>query len=151
MLFDRFLDESNLRALPILSMPLPNFVASFTSEQLAHLTELATTYALSHSLVYLPVNPPNTPRSAIHAPISLTPTPFPRHLFQKAQHIQKLYNLLYARIASDDTFLDEFLGENGVGSVDEFTREQWKGWKAAKRDGANVGDPRLSSLTFLTI
>jgi glutathione synthase len=119
-------------------MPLPNFAGSFSPDQLDHLTELATTYALAHSLVYLPVDPPTTPRSAIHAPLSLTPTPFPRHLFQKALRIQKLYNILYARIASDDTFLDNFLGEHGVGSVDEFTREQWKGWKEAKKDGANV-------------
>jgi hypothetical protein len=119
-------------------MLLPNYVESFSPEQLAHLTELATTYALSHSLVYLPIDPPSPPRSAIHAPISLVPTPFPRHLFQKALRIQRLYNLLYARIASDDEFLDEFLGENGVSSVDEFTKEQWKGWKEAKKDGANV-------------
>ena len=129
-------------------MSLPNFVDSFTPEHLAHLTELATTYALSHSLAYLPVDPPSTPKSAIHAPISLVPTPFPRHLFQKALRIQRLYNLLYARIASDDAFLDEFLGENGVGSVDAFTKEQWKGWKEAKKEGANVRHLSLSIRYF---
>lgn len=119
-------------------MSLPNLAANFTPEQLAQLSTLATTYALSHSLAYLPIDPPETPKSAIHAPISLTPTPFPRHLFQKALRIQKLYNLLYARVASDDTFLDDYLGGDGVGSVDEFTRHQWMGWKEAKAEGANV-------------
>src|ERR1700760_2098953 len=65
-----------------------------TTEQLDQLTLRATTYALSHSILYLPPvspekAPPPAPESAILAPISLIPTPIPRHVFAKAQTLQR--------------------------------------------------------------
>lgn len=109
-------------------------------DQLEHLTLLATTYALSHSLLYLPPHspespPPPTPTSAIHAPFSLFPTPIPRVQFDLAKRLQKAYNVLYARVAIDEEFLDEVMGEGGVASVDEFTGELWKRWKALRVQG----------------
>lgn len=112
---------------------------TFTEHQLTHLTELATTYALAHGLLYLPASPPAVPESAIHAPISLVPSPFPRKLFAQAQRIQHLYGKLYARVALDEEFLDQVMGaEHGAGLVDEFTRQLWLSWKEAKRDQAQV-------------
>lgn len=108
---------------------------SFTPAQLEALTLLATTYALSHSLLYLPPNTPNTPpppapTSAIHAPLSLVPYPLPRRLFDSARKLQHAYNILYARLAMDHAFLDRVMGaEEGVGRVDDFVGRLWKGWK----------------------
>ncbi|EIM86208.1 glutathione synthase [Stereum hirsutum FP-91666 SS1] len=113
---------------------------SLQPDELEHLTLLATTYALSHSLLYLPPHshespPPPTPTSAIHAPFSLFPTPIPRAQFDLAKRLQKAYNVLYARVAMDEQFLDEVMGEGGVASVDEFTGELWKRWKAIRVQG----------------
>ncbi|KAG9308820.1 glutathione synthase [Chiua virens] len=82
-----------------------------------------------------PSQPP-CPSDVIHAPISLLPTPIPRTLFQKAQRLQSLYNVLYARVATDDEFLDRVMGaELGVGQADEFVRKLWQGWKSIREEG----------------
>ncbi|KAI0050881.1 glutathione synthase [Auriscalpium vulgare] len=110
-----------------------------TPDQLEQLTLLATTYALSHSLLYLPphgdIPPPPAPASAIHAPLSLFPTPVPRELFVRARRIQRAYNVLYARVAIDNKFLDEIMGAGGVADVDEFTGELWRAWKGLREEG----------------
>lgn len=116
-----------------------------TDVQLATLVHHATTYALAHGLAYLPPTPsqPLSPTSAIHAPISLLPAPVPRALFEKAQLLQSVYNILYARVATDDDFLDRVMGaEVGVGQADEFVRRLWKGWKEIREEGiVQVNDP----------
>ena len=106
-----------------------------TDAQQSYLTQLATTYALSQGLLYLPISdsPPPAPTSAIHAPISLFPSPIPRTLFQNAQRLQRIYNVLYTRIALDEEFLDRVMGE--VAQVDEFTGELWKSWRRWRSDG----------------
>ena len=127
-----------------------------TDIQLENLVHHATTYALAHGLAYLPPTPsqPPSPSSVIHAPISLLPAPVPRALFQKAQRLQSLYNDLYARIATDDEFLDRVMGaEVGVGQADDFVRRLWKGWKEIREEGiVQVNGPlrcvRTSSVTL---
>ncbi|OBZ71715.1 Glutathione synthetase [Grifola frondosa] len=111
---------------------------SLSDAQLQALTLLATTYALSHGLVYLPVAAvqPAVPTAAIHAPLALFPSPFPRPLFQLARRLQSTYNVLYARVALDEQFLDRVMGElEGVGRVDEFTGQLWKKWKLLRDEG----------------
>ncbi|KAI0636907.1 glutathione synthase [Trametes polyzona] len=109
-----------------------------TDEQREALTLLATTYALSHGLVYLPpadVQPP-APTSAIHAPLALFPSPFPRKQFELAKRLQRKYNQLYARVAMAEDFLDQVMGaEVGVGRVDEFTGQLWRIWKNVRDEG----------------
>ena len=118
--------------------------------RLATLARHATTYALAHGLNYLPPGPsqPPCPASAIHAPISLLPSPVPRTLFQNAQRLQSIYNTLYARVATDDEFLDQVMGaEVGVGQADEFVRRLWQGWKAIRDEGiVQVNDPLRRAL-----
>lgn len=104
------------------------------------LTELAKTYALSHGLLYLPpgITPTQalSPSSAIHAPISLFPSPLPKSLYERAKTLQTLYNILYARVAMDAAFLDKIMGsDEGVGRVDDFVEQLWKGWKALRDEG----------------
>ncbi|KAF8272610.1 hypothetical protein EI94DRAFT_1769707 [Lactarius quietus] len=111
-----------------------------TTEQIDELTLLATTWALSHSLIYLPPftpekPPPPVPESAIHAPISLFPAPIPRQLFERALSLQPAYNVLYARIALDTAFIDEVMGSGGVADVDEFSSALWTAWKQLRDEG----------------
>ncbi|KAI8998583.1 glutathione synthase [Trametes punicea] len=125
------------------SSSLPKWPPEVTDEQRLALTLLATTYALSHGLVYLPpadVQPP-APTSAIHAPLALFPSPFPRKQFELARRLQRLYNVLYARIALDEAFLDRVMGAaQGVGRVDEFTGQLWRLWKRLRDQG--ISQPR---------
>ncbi|KAI0315673.1 glutathione synthase [Amylostereum chailletii] len=121
------------------SKPFPpeSWPPNLSPAQLSHLTLLATTYALSNSLLYLPphtqeIPPPPAPTSAIHAPLSLFPTPIPRKLFAHAQALQRAYNLLYARVAMDVEFLDQVMGAGGVADVDDFTGELWRAWKSVR-------------------
>ena len=119
--------------------PLKDWPPALTDAQLESLTLLATTYALSHGLVYLPVATvqPPAPTSTIHAPLALFPSPFPRRLFEHAQKIQRIYNVLYARVAMDEEFLDRVMGEvEGVGKVDEFTGQLWRRWRRLRDEGA---------------
>jgi glutathione synthase len=111
-----------------------------TTEQLDQLTLIATDFALSHSLIYLPPvspdnPPPPVPESAIHAPFSLLPSPFPRQLFAQALTLQRAYNTLYARIALDADFLDQIMGPGGVADVDYFTSALWSAWKSLRDEG----------------
>ncbi|KAJ2923020.1 hypothetical protein H1R20_g14074, partial [Candolleomyces eurysporus] len=115
-----------------------------TPEQLQILVGKATSRALATGLLYLPPGYPldsPPPQAAIHAPLSLLPAPFPRESFKLAQEIQSVYNNLYAQIAMDTPFLDEVMGaEKGVGRVDEFIGELWRGWKKL-RDSGRISQP----------
>ncbi|KAF8693853.1 Glutathione synthetase, partial [Rhizoctonia solani] len=112
--------------------PLPSWPPALEDEQQQELSSLAATWALSHGLVYFPVSPTDR-GSAIHAPFTLLPSPFPRELFRRAQTLQKAYNVLYSRIALDRSFLDAVMGnDGGVSDVDPFTRDLWNAWKAVR-------------------
>ncbi|KAL4080603.1 hypothetical protein J3A83DRAFT_4422567 [Scleroderma citrinum] len=109
-----------------------------TDAQIEALTRHATAYALSHGLTFLPpcITQPSSPPSAVHAPISLIPSPFPRSIFERAQRLQSLYNILYGRVSMDDDFLDKVMGAvEGVGKVDEFMGTLWRGWKKIRDEG----------------
>lgn len=123
-----------------------------TPEQLQALSLVATTYALSHGLLYLSPShslsntQPPIPAAAIHAPLSLFPAPFPRAQFQAARRLQSVYNLLYGRVAMDTHFLDTVMGaEAGVGKADEFTGTLWRGWKNIREHGVVQVGLRLLS------
>ena len=118
--------------------PLKSWPPTVSDEQLESLTLQATTYALSHGLVYLPVAKiqPAVPTSTIHAPLAVFPSPIPRTLFDRARELQHTYNVLYARVATDVAFLDKVMGaEVGVGKADEFTGELWKRWRRVRDEG----------------
>jgi glutathione synthase len=104
-----------------------------SDEQLAILVANASTFSLAHGLLYLPPGYPldsPPPQAAIHAPLSLIPSPFPKDLFATARRLQRTYNTLYARIAMDIAFLDDIMGaEKGVGRVDDYIGTLWRGWK----------------------
>lgn len=132
------------------SFDFASWPPELSDDQLHELTLLATSYALSHSLLYLPVCslPPPAPTSAIHAPLSLLPAPFPRALFEKVRKLQRVYSVLYTRIALDTEFLDEVMGVGGgVADVDPFTRHLWLLWKEY-RDGG-LPEVRERALLFL--
>lgn len=127
------------------SSSLPDWPPELDAEQTWDLVHAARDYALSNSIVYRPVLTSTDTAdksqqqtafhaSVIHAPFSLFPTPFPRRAFQRAVSIQKLYNHLYAAIASDHAFLEKVIGGN-VAQVDDFQRELWNIAKLTRQEG----------------
>lgn len=121
---------------------------ALTPEQQAILVQKATTRALATGLLYLPPGYPletPPPQAAIHAPLSLFPAPFSRESFRFAQYIQSLYNVLYSNITMDTAWLDEIMGaEKGVGRVDDFIGQLWRGWKTM-RDNGRISQVRCSN------
>ncbi|WWD07875.1 glutathione synthetase [Kwoniella europaea PYCC6329] len=115
------------------STTLPDWPPSLIPEQHSHLILLSSTYALSHGFTLLPPSSSQPPTSAIAAPLSLLPTPFPRGLYDLAVSLQPLYNALYARITLDWDFLDRVMG-GSVSKVDTFQGELWRGWKSIRND-----------------
>ncbi|KAK8849378.1 glutathione synthetase [Kwoniella newhampshirensis] len=113
------------------SNTLPEWPPALTPEQHAQLILLSSTYALSHGFTLLPPNSSHPPTSAIPAPLSLLPTPFPRELYSLAVSLQPIYNALYARIALDWEFLDRVMG-GSVSKVDTFQGELWRGWRQVR-------------------
>jgi glutathione synthase len=127
--------------------PLVTWPPELTAAQVAALTLKATTYALSHGLVYLPVadKQPPAPTSSIHAPLALLPSPIPKQQFFKAKMLQRIYNVLYSRVAMDVEFLDRVMGAvDGVGKVDGFTGHLWQRWKRVR----DVGTVQVSLWTI---
>lgn len=116
---------------------LPPWPPSLTQEQRDHLLSLSTTYALSHGFTLLPPNRTTPPTHTFAAPLSLFPSPFPRHLYELAKEIQPIYNALYARIAIDWEFLDRVMG-GSVSRVDAFQGELWRGWRKVRNELVQV-------------
>lgn len=125
-------------AMSLTTFDFSRWPPTLTGDQIESLTLHGTTYTLFNGLTYLPpgTTQPSSPSSAIHAPISLLPSPVPRSLFVRAQQLQSVYNILYSHIAMDDDFLDEVMGAvEGIGKVDEFTGRLWRGWKDIRNEG----------------
>ena len=108
-----------------------------TEEQVAAVLSLASDWALSHGLVLRPVaaasSPPST-TSAIHAPCTLYPSPFPRKLFDQARGLQEIYNSLYASVTVDKEFLEDVVG-GAVALVDEFQGRLYEIWRTVEAEG----------------
>lgn len=137
------------------SATLPAWPPALTPEEQAHLEVLSLDYALSHGLVYRPPLAPSAAlppqASAISAPISLFPTPFPRALHDQALRLQPIYNELYARITMDEAWLEKvartcFWDETGG---DGFMRDLWTNWNEVRRLGVKQVRAAPSSLLQL--
>lgn len=85
--------------------------------QQAYLVQTVKNWSAEHGLLVRPaptfvseeVNPNGV--LATNAPVTLFPSPFPRAPFEQARSLQRLYNELYAAIASDQPWLEEIMKE----------------------------------------
>lgn len=86
---------------------------SVTDNEVAHLTEVVKDWSAGNGLVIRP--PPTVIASeadpngitAVSAPVTLFPSPFPKECFAQAAEVQKAYNELYASVSRDEAFLEE--------------------------------------------
>lgn len=111
---------------------LSNWPPQYTSEQEAQLLEDACAWSLGHGLAFKPTSLEST--QVVHGPFALYPTAFPRSCFNQAQALQTAYNALYARIASDQDFLDKVVGGT-VAKVDAFQGGLYSIWKQVRTQG----------------
>ncbi|KAK6351172.1 hypothetical protein TWF718_004342 [Orbilia javanica] len=105
----------------------PSYPPNLTAEQLSYLITSFTDYSLSHGLIvrpaptFIPTNPSNS--LATPAPVTLWPSPFPRVHFEEARSLQTFCNLLYARVASDQSWLGDL--STSLSLVDDFISKLW--------------------------
>ncbi|KAH6610689.1 glutathione synthetase [Trichoderma cornu-damae] len=71
--------------------------------------------------------------AAIHVPVTLFPSPFPRECFAQGQAVQKTYNELYAAVSRDEAFLEQTVRE--VMDGDDFIRNLWGVHLKVKAEG----------------
>lgn len=72
----------------------------------------------------LPTGSGELPEGAIPAPITIFPSVFPKSCFEFAQQIQKEYNVLYARIAMDEGWLEPIASR--LAEIDDFVHRLWQ-------------------------
>jgi Eukaryotic glutathione synthase, ATP binding domain len=130
---------------------LSNWPPPLQDHELKDLTSRGASFALSNALQYLPRGTTSetsaNPAQAIHAPFTLFPTPFPRKLFEQARKVQRIYNVLYARVSWDKDFLDKVFNE--IGDPDDFCVILWKRWKTAEKNIFQVSSMCYTTLAFL--
>ncbi|KAK3944718.1 putative glutathione synthetase [Diplogelasinospora grovesii] len=100
------------------------------------LVEVIKDWSIAHGLAVWPapaVIEEQKPRLAIHAPVTLFPSPFPKSCFEEAKSIQTTYNELYAAIARDEEFLGGLVKE--VAGNDEFIADLWDVHVRVKKEG----------------
>ncbi|KAF4549383.1 Glutathione synthetase-like protein [Elsinoe fawcettii] len=117
----------------------PEYPPEVTKDQLQDIVTSAQDWSIAHGLAVRPAHSfvsesqdPNT-SLAVTAPITLFPSPFPRNCFNDALTIQKSYNELYARIASEEPWLRDVVEE--LVEIDEFMAELWNVHKKVKEEG----------------
>ncbi len=89
-------------------------------------------YSLSHGLAMYPPN--FTGSSSTHAPTTVYPSPFPASSFHKALEVQKRFNQLYVKVASDEEWLSNILED--LSKYDKsFTGKLWESYQLSKKIG----------------
>eukprot|EP00899_Mesostigma_viride_P010761 jgi/Mesvir1/19687/Mv09956-RA.1 len=112
-----------------------------------HLGGTSRELAVEHALVWAGLNglqvvPPNSPNpgAAMHAPVSLLPTPLPRAAYETVLRLAPAFNTIIDRVSADHAFLEQSL--SSVAEVDEFTRRLLDILRATKgmaRKNARLG------------
>ncbi|KAF2218412.1 hypothetical protein BDZ85DRAFT_323187 [Elsinoe ampelina] len=117
----------------------PEYPPDVSELQLRDIVTSAQDWSIAHGLAVRP-SPTSVSKSqdpttslAVTAPVTLFPSPFPRNCFDDALSIQEAYNELYARIASEESWLKGVVEE--LVGIDEFMAELWNIHKKVKDEG----------------
>lgn len=87
------------------------------ADKQAYLVQTIKNWSAEHGLLVRPspaiVSEEVNPNGVLttNAPVTLFPSPFPRAPFRQARSLQKVYNELYAAIASDQPWLENIMKE----------------------------------------
>ncbi|KAI5837544.1 hypothetical protein DFP73DRAFT_307932 [Morchella snyderi] len=112
----------------------PSYPPSISSEQSSYLLKSFIDWSLSNGLSVRPLQAENQNRAlAVHAPVTLFPSPFPRACFEEAKAVQIWFNELYAKIAADEEWLLKIVDE--LIEVDDFMARLYKVHLDVKKEG----------------
>jgi glutathione synthetase len=120
--------------MPVYSAGIP----SLTEEQIDVLIENIKDYQITHGSLLKVVQ--TREKSALFTrgiPVSLFPSQFPRASFHEAIYLQRIFNELYVKVASDEEFLETIL--QPLIKDDAFTRCLWDIHLAAREAGIVQG------------
>ena len=121
----------------------PPYPPDLTDAQRQFLITSIRDWSIAHGLAVRPAPsfvPEDTDPAGVlaaTAPVTLFPSPFPRHCFQEGREIQTAYNELYAAIARDEEWLRGIVEEYVFHTLILLTRR-------SKRARINLG---ISSYT----
>ncbi|RDW23574.1 hypothetical protein B0I72DRAFT_141399 [Yarrowia lipolytica] len=92
-------------------------------------------WAFSNGLTMLT----DDPATAVHAPVTLHPSPFPRSVFDESIEAQRGFNTLYSKISSftNNNWLDKIIDKLAPSDPD-FTGKLWKTHKLSLVDGKPI-------------
>lgn len=90
-------------------MEYPAYPPKVSEEEADFINNTIVDWSLSHGLAML--TPEGEGVTAVHAPVTVYPSPFPKSGMVNALTVQKAFNELYARVANDEEWLRESLAE----------------------------------------
>ncbi|KAH0613168.1 uncharacterized protein H6S33_009548 [Morchella sextelata] len=112
----------------------PSYPPSISFEQSSYLLKSFIDWSLFNGLSVRPLQAENQNGAlAVHAPVTLFPSPFPRACFEEAKAVQIWFNELYARIAADEEWLLKIVDE--LIEVDDFMARLYKVHLDVKKEG----------------
>ncbi|KAF2142991.1 uncharacterized protein K452DRAFT_307877 [Aplosporella prunicola CBS 121167] len=117
----------------------PAYPPDLSDEQAQFLLTNLKDWSIAHGLAVRPapsfVSQSQDPTGvlATSAPVTLFPSPFPRHCYEEGLAIQKAYNELYSAIARDEEWLKTVVEE--LAGVDDFVAKLWQIHLEVKREG----------------
>lgn len=89
-------------------MEYPAYPPTASEEEASFINNTIVDWSLGHGLALLTEGRAVT---AVHAPVTVYPSPFPKSGMANALTVQKAFNELYARVANDEKWLSESLSE----------------------------------------
>ncbi|KAL3088018.1 hypothetical protein niasHS_009304 [Heterodera schachtii] len=102
-------------------------------EHLSSMREFAVEWAHNNALIFRTKKNPTRSDVSVFAPVSLFPSPFPRHPFEHALSIQKALNELYFRVGTDFDFLERAYSD--LVKTDEHFRDTMQLLKKVHEEG----------------
>lgn len=90
-------------------MEYPQFPPETSEQEAKFINDTIIDWSLGNGLTML--TPEGHGVTAVHAPVTVYPSPFPKSGFETALEVQKTFNKLYARVSDDKEWLTEALQE----------------------------------------
>lgn len=90
-------------------MKYPDYPPRPSEEEAKFINDSIIDWSLGHGLTML--TPEGNGVTAVHAPVTIYPSPFPKSGMDNALSVQKTFNELYAKVSNDEEWLRESLAE----------------------------------------
>lgn len=90
-------------------MEYPDYPPEVSSDREQFINNTIIDWSLGHGLALLTGE--NNGTTAVHAPVTVYPSPFPKSGMANALTVQKTFNELYSRVANDTEWLRKSLTE----------------------------------------